>query len=187
MRKEIDLRDREFVQASRFTRKRAARAVLAAAATGLLLLCYCWSQYYLEAMRRELAELKAANQRLAEQVKPLEQMEKEIKLLEAKAAREREIRESTAPYSRYLRLIEAAAPDTVIVEAISITDYRQLTVNGRGSSMHLIAGYHQALSRLAFISDPPVSSIDLAPDQSYRFVIKAALENGGASIDVEKR
>jgi Tfp pilus assembly protein PilN len=176
LKKEIDLRPREFIRARFHPKRRLAAGILAVAAAGAVLLCLILAEQCIGRLNREVTALRQGNQALAARAAPLAQMEEAYRALEEKASLQAALQQQKQPWSRYLRQIEAALPDYFHLQALAADDRGRLTLTGSGPALPGIAAYSQALQQLPFIRSSAVSRIDLEADGSYRFLIQADLE-----------
>jgi Tfp pilus assembly protein PilN len=176
VKKEIDLRPREFIQALGKHKRRLALGILAVSATGAVLLCLILAEQSTSRLSEEIALLRQTNQDLAARAAPLAQLEAEIRMLEEKEALKDSLQEQLQPWSAYLRQIEAALPEHLRLKALAADSRGQLTLDGYGPAMPQVASYSQALQTLEFINHSTVSRIELDAAGGYRFMIQATFE-----------
>lgn len=112
-------------------------------------------------------------------VEPLTRMENEIRLLRAKAALEKEMKNLLTPWSVYLNSIRSAAPADLNIEQISANEHSELTIQGIGSTMQTIAHFNRNLEYLDFTDTVKIVSITMEPERGFRYVIRAAVKSGG--------
>ncbi len=178
MKRQIDLRPREFVVAREFYFPR----VLLIVAVILLVTAVAggFGYLYVEKVEteRELSRLTAEREEMQEQLEPLEEMERTLEEIEQRESLREEFEERRIAWSRYLtRILDVSGGETQVNQVSASREGGGVSLSGRSDSMEEVALFVQDLEDMEFLEGASYESIVKEGEEEYSFSIVAVLEN----------
>ncbi|NMA92212.1 MAG: PilN domain-containing protein [Firmicutes bacterium] len=179
MKREIDLRTREFVASRELYWPRLAviAVVLLVAVAGSVLL-------YLDLgrLQKELAYLSDRVEELRPMAVPVITMEEAIDRIGRRATLEKEFRGRITPWSSYLKEFKGAAGEAVTITRVVASNGGKASISGRSEALHDVALYLESLKKQAYFKEVTLASINLEQQEGrLYFTLSATLITGGGS------
>ncbi len=181
MKTEINLRSKEFAIAKEFYWPRVLTTltviVLLATLAGGTLFLYLYEVN----LESEISAMASKKDELEIKVKPVEQIEADIRSMKARSTLKIDLQKQVVPWSAYMAEIDAVAvAGGINIETLNCPTNGQVSIRGWSRSMRRVAAYTQELEELEFLQGVRFTNMNTSEDR-INFDITAPILDGGSS------